>query len=216
MIRWRAVVPIKTAEDRKTRLSSRLSLPARVDLTEAMLAHVLEAISGCEDVEDVRLLAPEPPREGGYGWLPDQGRGLNRELAALAATAGTPLLVIHADLPGLACADIRAMTRTGYDITIAADRHGSGTNGLALRRPDAFAFRFGLSSLSKHRDRPGEAVAVLGRPGLAVDIDLPADIDLARRLFATRLRGSRLGAALEAVAGPWPRPAQPPAPHCGQ
>ena len=61
----------------------------------------------------------------------------------------------------------------------AISQAGIGTNGLALRPPDAIAFRFGIGSFAAHQ---AEAVAAgvplieVHRRGLAFDLDTPADL----------------------------------------
>ena len=64
-------------------------------------------------------------------------------------------------------------------VAIAPDRAGTGTNGLALRPPDAIAFRFRGSSFAAHR-AAAEAAEVpmveVHRPGLAFDLDTPEDL----------------------------------------
>jgi 2-phospho-L-lactate guanylyltransferase (CobY/MobA/RfbA family) len=64
-------------------------------------------------------------------------------------------------------------------VAIAPDRAGTGTNGLALRPPDALGFAFGTDSLAAHREAAGDAGVALvevHRPGLAFDLDTPADL----------------------------------------
>ena len=64
-------------------------------------------------------------------------------------------------------------------MAIAPDRAGTGTNGLALRPPDAIALRFGVGSFEAHRaeaEGAGVPLAEVHRPGLAFDLDTPADL----------------------------------------
>jgi len=62
---------------------------------------------------------------------------------------------------------------------IAPDRAGTGTNGLALRPPDVIALRFGAGSLAAHlaeAEAAGVPISEVHRPGLAFDLDTPADL----------------------------------------
>jgi len=60
---------------------------------------------------------------------------------------------------------------------IAADKTGRGTNALALRPPDVIDFRFGVGSLAAHiAQADGLPLSVVDRPGLAFDLDTPADL----------------------------------------
>jgi 2-phospho-L-lactate guanylyltransferase (CobY/MobA/RfbA family) len=64
-------------------------------------------------------------------------------------------------------------------VAIAPDRAGSGTNGLALTPPDVIAFRFGIGSCAAHLGAAREAgvpAVEVHRPGLAFDLDTPADL----------------------------------------
>ena len=64
-------------------------------------------------------------------------------------------------------------------VAIAPDRAGTGTNGLALRPPDAIPMRFGVGSLAAHvaeAEAAAVPIAEVHRPGLAFDLDTPADL----------------------------------------
>ncbi len=66
---------------------------------------------------------------------------------------------------------------------IAPDRRREGTNALLLRPPGALAYHFGPDSFARHcqeaRQR-GLRLEVCERPGLALDIDLPEDLEYLR------------------------------------
>ena len=64
------------------------------------------------------------------------------------------------------------------DIVLVTDRHGSGTNALALRPPHAIAFAFGPGSRHAHRaaaEAIGARYVEVGGP-LAFDLDTPDDL----------------------------------------
>ena len=63
-------------------------------------------------------------------------------------------------------------------IAIAADRHGTGTNAVALAPGRHIRFCFGAESRAGFSAQTG--VRVLNRPGLALDVDCPEDLALAR------------------------------------
>ena len=63
---------------------------------------------------------------------------------------------------------------------IVPDRHGTGTNGLLLSPPDAFAPSFGPGSLARHEAAAaatGVAYAVDPLPSLVLDVDTPEDLE---------------------------------------
>lgn len=178
---WTAVVPIKATAGRKSRLGTRLSLPQRVALSEAMLAHVLATLGGSPAIDAVVLLTAERPPAWGGAWCADQGRGLNEELAEIARRVPERLVVLHADLPLVTPEDIAALTAAAAaDSAIAPDRHLRGTNALALTSPAQMRFAFGAESFAQHRTALPDA-RVVQREGLALDVDEVDDLDEAVR-----------------------------------
>lgn len=175
---WTAIVPIKPAGERKRRLAPMLSPAQRLALSEVLLAHVLETLRASAQVSRVLLLAGDRPKERGEDWIEDRGRGLNAELGfARQLLPEEPLLVVHADLPFLQASDIAAMTRAAVPgIAIAADRHGKGTNAVALQPDRPFRFAFGEESLLAHCRQTVSAAAVVDTAGLALDLDTPEDV----------------------------------------
>jgi 2-phospho-L-lactate guanylyltransferase len=108
--------------------------------------------------------------------------GLEQARREALADGIDTLVVLHGDLPNLATDDVAALLdavppRAG--VAIAPDRGGSGTNGLAMRPPDAIAFRFGIGSFAAHCAEAQAADVPLfevHRAGLAFDLDTPADL----------------------------------------
>lgn len=177
---WTALVPLKLRIARKTRLADSMAADARALLSERMFDHVIGVLRATPAIGRIVLLAPEAPTDWPHDWIRDEGRGLNAELAAFqAAEASTDLLILHADLPLLAPADVEALlgaaTRTG--IAIAPDRHGRGTNALACRAGMAIRPRFGPDSFELHLGESPDC-AIIRREGLAIDVDTPEDLEL--------------------------------------
>jgi 2-phospho-L-lactate/phosphoenolpyruvate guanylyltransferase len=177
---WHAVVPIKPPGARKTRLRGCLDAQAIRALTEHMLHHVLETLTRCPDIDRVTLLA-EVPRERWTGqWFSDPGTGLNAALTALTQEMPDQVIVVHADLPGVQRDDITAMIAAAqaHGFALAPDRHGTGTNALALCDGRDFPFQFGDASRLRHRAMRSSSCEV-HYAGLAMDVDLPEDLRLA-------------------------------------
>ncbi len=178
---WTAVVPLKAGGSRKSRLSPRLSETQRARLSETMAGHVLACLARCVLVERILLLSPVPPSWAEVAWRPDEGRGLNLELTALReAEPAVDLLVVHADLPLLSESDISGLVAaaeaSGW--AIAPDRHGAGTNALAVKAGRPLDFAFGPDSFALHHAQAPQA-SVVHPTGLALDIDTPEDLDAA-------------------------------------
>jgi 2-phospho-L-lactate guanylyltransferase len=177
---WTAVLLFKGSGARKTRLGNRLSPVERQALSQALFDHVSAVLFASSGLSSVALLSDIRPAGWPGDFIPDQGRGLNGELHAAAAALSTPLLVIHADLPFVSREDIDAMiSQTDLGCAIAPDRHGTGTNALALRDPTGFDFAFGADSFGRHREAAGARARVVDRHGLGFDIDTVDDLDAA-------------------------------------
>jgi 2-phospho-L-lactate guanylyltransferase len=79
----------------------------------------------------------------------------------------------------------------GHEIVVlVTDRHGTGTNILALQPPGVIDFRFGPGSRRAHRDAAtaaGAAYVEVDGP-LVFDIDTPADLVLVESMTAEGTR----------------------------
>lgn len=178
---WAAVMPLKGGAQRKSRLAGVLDEAQRADLSLAMAVQVLGRLSACRAVADILVLSPERPDWADVNWRRDKGGGLNAELSRLRADlSSTDLLVLHADLPLIETADVEALLSGEAGVALAPDRHGLGTNALALRRGLPFEFAFGSGSFARHRAQAPRA-AVVDRLGLRLDVDTPDDLEAARR-----------------------------------
>jgi 2-phospho-L-lactate guanylyltransferase len=185
----RIIVPHRGLAAAKTRLAPVLDDSEREALARRLLERVLAvAHAACGDVVVITpsdALGPLVTAAGAR--LAHQiGMGLNVGLEqarreSLADGIDT-LIVLHGDLPNLAADDIAALLEAvpaSGGVAIAPDRAGGGTNGLALRPPGAIAFRFGVGSLAAHRaaaEAAGVPLVEVHRPGLAFDLDTPADL----------------------------------------
>jgi 2-phospho-L-lactate guanylyltransferase len=174
---WTALVPIKPAAERKTRLAALLEPSERKRLTDAMLAHVVETLHRVSALDRILILSSTRIADLSADWIEDRGQGLNCELLHAAAAINTPLIVIHADMFDLEVADIEALMSAGEEgVAVAPDRHRTGTNALASAKPGDLAFRFGPDSFRAHCALAGEGLRVVDRPGLANDVDMPEDL----------------------------------------
>jgi 2-phospho-L-lactate guanylyltransferase len=185
----RIIVPHRGLAVAKTRLASVLDDAEREALAKRLLERVLRvAREACEDVVVITPSEALGPlvTAAGARLAVQRGMGLNAGLDQArreALTDGvTTLVVLHGDLPNLAPDDVLALLDAvppGGGVAIAPDRAGHGTNGLALRPPGAIGFRFGVESLAAHRGEAqaaGAPMVEVHRPGLAFDLDTPADL----------------------------------------
>lgn len=93
------------------------------------------------------------------------------------------------------------------EVVIVPDRHGTGTNGLLLRPPDAIAPSFGPGSCRRHRGLAAAAAArcLIERPAsLLLDVDTGADLAALRERLAQvrdRAPGTRTALGLASGSG---------------
>ncbi|HSG89503.1 MAG TPA: 2-phospho-L-lactate guanylyltransferase [Pseudomonadales bacterium] len=194
-----AIVPVKQFHLAKQRLAPGLSETERADLFRAMVADVLACIRATAGITHILVVTREPAArdlaaavdaeilvETDGGLVPAVTQGA--AAARLAGAAG--IVIVPGDLPLAGPADLQrvldahaASVRNGGAapgaVTLVADAQGIGTNCLACTPPDLIAFRFGTDSCSAHRDgarQAGVEATVLAVPGLALDVDTPADL----------------------------------------
>lgn len=183
MIIW-AVIPARPSGEGKTRLAGVLGEAERADLAGAMLAHVVAAAQAARNVARVLVLGAEQAGlPGSPAFLADPGGGLNPAVqSALAQADAGRVVFVAGDLPLVTPRDIELLAAAPEgSLAIAPDRHGTGTNALSLPLPQArdFAFAFGPDSFARHQaeaQRLGLPMEAIHSPGLARDIDEPADL----------------------------------------
>lgn len=185
----RIIVPHRGLAAAKTRLAPVLDDAERESLARRLLEQVLRVAR--EACGDVVVITPSEALEplvsaAGARLVVQRGMGLNEGLEQARreaiAEGVTTLVILHGDLPNLVTDDVAALVEEipgTPGVTIAPDRAGTGTNGLALRPPDAIGLRFGVGSLAAHvadAEAAGVPLAEVHRPGLAFDLDTPADL----------------------------------------
>ncbi len=223
-MRTLAVLPVKSFDAAKGRLRGRLSPAARAALAEAMLGDVLAAIARAGEIDGVAVVTAEAraaavARSTGAEVLPDPNEAGQSPAAAIGigrglATGCDRVLLVPGDTPLLAPADVDGLcaraAAAGIGAAIVSDRHGTGTNALLLRPPDALVPSFGPNSLSRHAaaSRTAGVVHTVERiAALEHDVDTPEDlVALAGRLRASKpATAPRTRAALARVE-PLPGP----------
>lgn len=182
------LVPVKDFRRAKARLAGVASPAFRARLAQWMAEQVIAAAAPlpafvvCDD-EDVAAWAK------GIGadvlWRP--GHGLNGAatdgVAAIAEAGFDSVIVAHSDLP--LAHDLPSVLEPGVAVLVP-DRHGDGTNVIAIPAASGFQFAYGARSFQHHLDRAavlGLEVRVIQHADLAVDVDTPDDL----RLIADRL-----------------------------
>ncbi len=185
MTRIAAIIPVGSFVGGKSRLGESLDAEERLDLVDGLLAHTIAAALGVGRLADVLVVSPDREvltRAAGLGarTLRQRSRGLNKGLregiADVVAGGATAVLIVPIDLPFVSPTEIARVLEPLSDgepgVVLVTDRHGTGTNVLGLRPPDAVDVAFGPGSRSAHR-RAAEAAGVV-----YVEVDGPLSVDL--------------------------------------
>jgi 2-phospho-L-lactate guanylyltransferase len=181
-----ALIPIKLPALGKGRLAGVLGPGERQRLVRAMLDRVLDALLDSTRVDRVAIVTPATSLTSRpVEILPDCGLGLNGSVQqatlTLAERGATELVVMHGDLPLARPEDIDELVLRGRQsgLALAPDQARVGTNAIYLKAGSGFRFQFGKQSFPIHVAealRCGLAPTIVERPGLAFDVDLPADL----------------------------------------
>ncbi len=170
-------IPIRSFSGAKVRLVPALDGKQRAALARRLAAHTVDVARACGDVAVVTASAEvaDWAKSIGVRVVTEGGSGLDAAAGSFVADAGRrPWAVLHADLPLLAAGELaRALRAADLIGACVAPSSDGGTSLLAAQ--GAFEFAYGPGSFHRHlRFRPDAAVVVA--PGLAVDVDRPADL----------------------------------------
>ncbi len=193
MTLW-AIVPVKPLRRGKSRLANVLSEEERADLNRKLLVHTIDTLIEIPEIEQVLVVSRDQgalaiAREHGARTVQENGAPqLNIALARATVVAKNyvtrGVLIVPADLPLISAEDVRAMLEKVQSppvVVVAPDRHHQGTNALLVCPVGLIDYDFGPDSFQRHCDRAQEAGArleICELPSLALDVDLPEDLDL--------------------------------------
>jgi len=194
MNRIAAIIPVGTIESAKSRLGGSLDAEERRDLVDGMLTRTVITALEVPRLDDVLVISPDPTvieRAAALGarTLRQRSDGLRAGLAEarddVVAGGADAVVVLPIDLPYLSIAAVDALVDSLDDdgapsVVLVTDRHGTGTNALALRPPDIIEFAFGPDSRAAHRrlaTAAGARYTEIESP-LAMDQDTPEDLVL--------------------------------------
>jgi 2-phospho-L-lactate/phosphoenolpyruvate guanylyltransferase len=186
------LIPVKNLSAAKQRLAAVLDQPARTALAQAMLHDVVATVSAWRERPACALVTSDPfaldlARQYDFEIIPDLANpgetGAIEMATQLCLSRGVDsTLVIPADIPLIQASEIEQILahapREGSVLAAAADRRGTNA---AFRRPaNLFPLRFGNDSFQPHlaaAKATGKPCIVLELPGIAVDVDNPADFE---------------------------------------
>jgi 2-phospho-L-lactate/phosphoenolpyruvate guanylyltransferase len=185
------LVPVKNSSSAKQRLAAVLDQPSRTRLAQAMLHDVLSTLYNWSNRPPVAVVTSDPyavELAGKYEFeiIPDPDNpgetGAIEMATRLCVERGVKeTLVIPADIPLIQAWELEEILQhapsEGSVLIPAAD--GRGTNA-AFRRPaNLFPLKFGNDSFKPHHaaaQATGKSCVVLKLPGIAIDVDNPADL----------------------------------------
>ena len=170
------LVPLKALAAAKTRLASALGPEERAELMRSLLDHVVGAVRDA-GIERVTVVTAEPV--DAYDTWHDRGLAWNDALAAATAevVAAPIVTIVSADLPSLRPEEVVELVEAtpvrGIAIARALD---GGTNAVSMRPPGLVHTHFGEQGSAAVHAALGVDHVVLDLPGLAFDVDTPADL----------------------------------------
>lgn len=211
-----AVVPIKELDGAKQRLAPLLTPAQRRALIEVMMAEVLEAVVTVPGLAGAIVVTLDPQATAlaqrlGARVLTDGARdghtgSVNAGLQLLAREGRGGMLTLPADIPAVTSQEISLVLGAhlpGRAFTISPAHDHMGSNTVICSPANAVPLRFGDNSYYPHLEaaqRCGIEPTVMHQPGIAMDIDHPAD--LAAFLALPSSSGTRTRALLEEMKVP--------------
>ena len=187
-----AILPVKEMVGAKQRLAPLLSPEERMALMQVMLRDVLAALSAAQGLAGIALVTLDPwaealAQEYGARIITEGAReghtgAVTAAAAALQAEGVTSILTLPGDIPAAKPMEIEALiaAASAAPAFIIAPAHDElGSNAILMSPPNAVKLRFGEDSYFPHlaaARAAGIAPHILHLPGIAMDIDHPADI----------------------------------------
>jgi 2-phospho-L-lactate guanylyltransferase len=185
------LIPIKDTATAKQRLALVLDQASRTQLAQAMLSDVLSAVYEWKDRPAVGIVTSDPyamrlAEEYKFEVIPDPDNpgetGAIEMATRICVERGEEsTLVIPADIPLIQAWELEEILEhaptEGSVLVPAGD--GRGTNAIFRRPANLFPLRFGNDSFIPHHaaaQATGTRCVVLKLPGIAVDVDNPADL----------------------------------------
>ncbi len=209
-----AIVPIKETADAKQRLAAALPPALRRELAMAMAEDVLAALADTRGLAGIAVVTLDPGAAalaGRYGArvVADGARdghtgAVTAAARRLAGEGAAGILTVPGDIPLVTADEIATLLaahRPAPSFTIAPSHDERGSNAIAMSPPGAVPLRFGDDSYFPHlaaAEACGITPTVLRLPGIAFDIDNPADLAHFARL-GSRTRAGALMRSREGV-----------------
>jgi 2-phospho-L-lactate guanylyltransferase len=185
------LIPIKNTSFAKQRLASILDQPARTELARAMLTDVLTTLHEWKNRPKVGIVtgdeyATKLATEYKFEVItdtdnPGETGAIEMATRVCVERGEESTLVIPGDVPLIEMWELEEIIKQapteGTLLVPAWD--GRGTNAAYRRPANLFALKFGNDSFKPHyaaAQATGKPCVILNLPGIAVDVDNPADL----------------------------------------
>ncbi len=189
-----AIVPVKPFRRGKSRLAGVLTEEERLDLNSQLLIHTVDTLKEISEIEHVLVVSRDQAalslaRAHGARTVQENGApelnvALTRATIVAKRYATRGVLIIPSDLPMISKEDVYAMLELVKDppvVIVVPDRKKEGTNALLVCPVGLIEYDYGPDSFERHCQRARQAGArleICELPSLALDMDVPEDLEL--------------------------------------
>jgi len=189
-----AIVPVKPLGRGKSRLAGVLTQEERLDLNSQLLTHTVDILRDIPEIEHVLVVSRDQSalslaRAHGARTVQEKGApelniALTRATMVAKSYTTRGVLIIPSDLPMITKEDVYAMLERVQDppvVVVAPDRRKQGTNALLVCPAGLIEYDYGPNSFERHCQgalQAGARLEICELPSLALDMDLPEDLDL--------------------------------------
>lgn len=192
-----AIIPVKSLNKGKSRLSDIFSDEERKNLNSNLLKKTIITISSMPLITKIFVISSDPhalaiARDLGAKTIQEnKSTGINRSLRKATKVAkaykSNKVIIIPADIPLLNKSDIQKVIEKSSSppqIVIVPDRYDRGTNILLINPIGILDYEFGDSSFIRHIEqaqRKNIQVDVVRLESLGLDVDFPDDFNEAMK-----------------------------------
>jgi 2-phospho-L-lactate guanylyltransferase len=185
-----AILPVKSPQNAKQRLTGFLAVEQREMLARMLYRQTLATLCQAEGIDRVVVatsdieIADHARQSGALVFEENEqvSHSVSADAACLRAMemGASTVMLVPIDVPTVTPADftqLAASARPGLIVVPSSD--GTGTNALVRTPPNCIQSRFGPGSFRAHLDQAlskGLPADVLRLPGLMFDIDTPKDV----------------------------------------
>ena len=186
-----AIVPVKSLQKTKGRLTAVLTPTERAQLTCKLLTQTLTILNNMPIIDTILVVTRDKIvtqlAESHHATvLAEEKEGLINAVTVGKQFAekhgATKILILPSDLPFISAADINQFisARNGQnEMLVCSDQQHQGTNALFLSAAQSFQFHYGINSYQQHLKEAQQQQAIMHTiniPNLQFDLDTEADL----------------------------------------